>query len=90
MCIEIEMLFSFIRVEEVWCVVCWLVQLASLTMVACSNVRWQRSKLQQCRMDGGTRHVTLWGSVHTATICITSLQMMTNHKRPNVTRSIRH
>ena len=90
MCIEIEMLFSIIRVEKVWCVVCWLVQLASLTMVACSNVQWHGCKLQQCRMDGGTRHVNQWGSVHTATICITSLQMMTNHKRHNVTRSIRH
>ena len=90
MCIKKKMLFSIIRVVKVWCVVYWLVQLASLTMVACSNVRWQGSILQQCRMDGGTRHVNQWGSVHTATICITSLQMMTNHKRPNVTRSIRH
>ena len=90
MCIKKKMLFSIIRVEKVWCVVYWLVQLASLTMVACSNVRWQGSKLQQCRMDVGTRHVNLWGSVHTATICITSLQMMTNHKRPNVICSIRH
>ena len=90
MCIEIEILFGIIRVEKVWCVVYWLVQLASLTMVACLNVRCHGSKLQQCRMNGGTRHVNLWGSVHTATICITSLQMMTNHKRPNVTHSIRH
>ena len=90
MCNEIEMLFGIIRVEKVWCVVYWLVQLASLTMVACLNVQWQGSKLQQCKMNDGTRHVNQWGSVHTATICITSLQMMTNHKRPNVTCSIRH
>ena len=89
MCIDIEILFSIIQVVRMWCVVYWLVQLVSLTMVACSNVRWQGSKQQQCRMDGGTRHVNLWGSVHMATICITPLQKMTNHKRPNVTRSIR-
>ena len=63
----------------------WLVRLVSSTLVACSNVRWQGSKLQQCRMDGGTRHVGLWGNVHMATVFITSLQNMTNHKRPNVT-----
>ena len=90
MCNEIEMLFSIIRVVRVWCVVYWLVQQASLAMVACAKVRWQGSKLQQCRMDDGTRHVNQWGSVYTATICITSLQMMTNHKRHNVTRSIGH
>ena len=55
MCIEIEVLFSIIRVVRMWCVVYWLVQLASLTMVACSNVQWQGSNIQQCRMDGGTR-----------------------------------
>ena len=54
MCIEIEALFSIIRVVRMWCVVYWLVQLASLTMVACSNVQWQGSNIQQCRMDGGT------------------------------------
>ena len=57
-------------------------------MVACSNYRWQKSKLQQCRMDGGTRHVSLWVNVHMATVRITSLQKMTNHKRPNLKRSI--
>ena len=67
----------------------WLVQMVSLTMVACSNVRWQGSKLQQCRMEGETRHVNLWGSVHMATIFVILSQEMTNHKRPNVTRSVR-
>ena len=43
------------------------------------------TQIQQCRMDGGIRHVSLWGNVHMATVCITSLQTMTNHKRPNVT-----
>ena len=85
MCIEIEMLFSIIRVVKVWYVVYWLVQLASLTMVACSNVQRPGSKLQQCKMNDETRHVNLWGTVHTTTICITSLQMMTNHIRPDVT-----
>ena len=90
MCNEIEMLFSIIRVVRVWCVVYWLVQLASLTMVACLNVQSQGSKLQECKMNKGTRHVNQWGSVHTATICITSLEMMTNHRRPDDTCSIRH
>ena len=70
-------------------VVYWLVQLVSSPMVACSNVRWQGSKLQQCRMDGETPHMNLWGNVHMATVRITSLQTMTNHKRPHVTRLIR-
>ena len=42
-----------------WCVVYWLVQLASLTMVACSNVQWQGSNIHQGRMDGRTRCVNL-------------------------------
>ena len=63
----------------------WLVQLVSSTMVSCLNVRWQESKLQQCRMDGGTRYVSLWGNVHMATVCNTKMQMMTNHRRSNVT-----
>ena len=32
-------------------VVYWLVQLASLTMVAVLNVRWQGSKIRQCRLE---------------------------------------
>ena len=42
-------------------------------------------QLQQCRMDGGTPPVSLWENLHMATVYITSLQTMTNHKRPNVT-----
>ena len=41
-------------------VVYWVVQLISSTIATCSNVRWQGSKLQQYRMDGGTRYVNLW------------------------------
>ena len=90
MCIDIEMLFSIIQVEKVWCGI--LVSAAGFInnggMQECS-VAGIQTKTVYCRMDGGTRHVNLWGSVHMATICITSLQKMTNHKRPNVTRSIR-
>ena len=35
----------------------WLVQRALLTMVACSNDQWQRSKIQQCKLEGGARYV---------------------------------
>ena len=34
-------------------VVYWLMQLALLTMVAGSNVRWQGSKIKQCRLKSG-------------------------------------
>ena len=68
----------------------WLGQLVSSTMVACLYVRCRKSKLQQCRMDGGTRYVNLWGNVHMATILITKLQMMISQNWSNVTYSIRH
>ena len=45
--------------------VCWLVQLAALTMMACFNVWWQGSKLKQSKMDGGAQYVNLWGKVYT-------------------------
>ena len=79
------MLFSIIRVVRMWCGI--LVSAAGFTnnggMFECSVAKKQ---LQQCRMDGGTPYVSLWGNVHMATVCISSLQTMTNHKRPNVTR----
>ena len=70
MCIEIDVLFSIIRVVRMWC---------GILVSAAGFIN-----------NGGTQYVNLCGSVHTATISITSLQNMTNHKRPNVTRSIRH
>ena len=56
MCNEIEMLLSLVRVVRMCCAIL-VVQLVSSTMMACSNVRWQGSKLQQSRMDGGIGHV---------------------------------
>ena len=73
------MLFSIFRVVRMWCGI--LVSAAGFInnggMFECSMAGIQ---IQQCRMDGETRHVSLWGNVHMATICITSLQTMTNHK----------
>ena len=56
MCNEIEMLFILIRVVWMWCGI--LVSAAGFInnggMFECSVAGIQ---LQQCRMDGGTRHV---------------------------------
>ena len=57
MCIKIDVLFSIIFEWWEGSVESWLVQLASLTMVACSNDRWQRSKIQQCKLQNGALQV---------------------------------
>ena len=38
-----------------------------ITMVVGSNVRWQGSKIWQCRLEGVARYVNLWSSVHKGT-----------------------
>ena len=43
----------------------WLVQLASLTMVLVSNVRWQGSKIKQCRLVSGGMICEIYGAVYT-------------------------
>ena len=82
------MLFSIIRVVSFWCGI-----LVSAADFITNGGMFESSvagiELQQYKMDGGIRHVILWGNVHMATVCITSLQTMTNHKRPNVTRLTR-
>ena len=73
MCNVIKMLFSIIRMVRMWCGI--LVSAAGFItnggMFECSVALIQ---LQSCRMDGGIRHVSPWGNVHMATVCITSLQ----------------
>ena len=57
----------------------WLVQLVSLTMDAVSNVRWQGSKIRQCRLESRD---TICESMGECTQAHKSSQYLTNQKRP--------
>ena len=56
-----------------------LVQLASLTMVAVSNVRWQGSKIRQCRLESRD---TICESMGECTQAHNSSPYLSNQTRP--------
>ena len=61
----------------------WLVQLSSLTMVAVWNVRWQCSKIGQCRLeDRGMICESVWE----CTQAHNRLQFMTDIDQSNTTK----
>ena len=89
MCIKIDVLFSIIQVVRVQCgkLVSAAGSINNGGMFEClvSGVHYTTIK-----MERWARYVNLQTSVHTTTVCFKSLQMITNHKRPNVARSICH
>ena len=59
-------------------------------MIAESNLWWQGSKLEQCRLTTGAGYVDEWGSVHKDATLFDSSLKLTNQQGPTVKHSIRH
>ena len=88
MCTKIDVLFSNNRVVRVWYGI--LVNTAGFNNnEACSNVWWQGSKLQHYKLVGGVcEFIGKCTHGHNLSDVITKDNQ--KHKRPNITRSIRH